>query len=725
MRYLTTLFLILFIASFCPAQDWEWSLAAKADLDGEVNGLSMLEDGLTGWAIGSIGFRGLILHTTNGWADWVDQTDTNVTKAEFSDVSFVDELNGWVVGDDGAIIHTSDGGQTWELQGAGLTDSDLKGVSAVDATTAYAAGYDGTLLYTTDGVNWSAITTGTTNRFYGIDMFDANHGIAVGKSETIYFTTDGQNWQPATTVPNIGGKDFNAVAMADQNTAWLVGDGFPFFALKSVFAKTTDGGDTWTLWENDDMIMENMWAIDFTTPTKGVAVGHKGWIFTTTDGNDWTPIPRFMGNSSEAVSIVGDKIWTMGGAGTMHYSEDFGASWTSLTDITAQYQYKINAADNDKIMSIGYASSMTNSNDGGATWKSGFVVAENEISSQLWGIDFANSNTGWVSGSGGFLAKTTDGGETWNLPATNATSEWLRAIKAFNENALWTVGANGTIMKSENGGTDWTVQGMGVSYNTLYDIDGLDQNNLAIVGDKSTFLYTTDGGANWQNSTHDLTEEKRISDMCMIDATHGWAVGYDGVILFTADQGATWTKQNTPTELDLSGVGFKDVSTGWIAGEDGIIYETTDGGANWTQIQSDLTDNDLKSIVITDDEKVFICGYNGTIIRYGPIIPSAIENRQPIDHIAKFELSQNYPNPFNPTTEIRYSLSESCNAEITIFNMLGEKVKTLVSKFQQPGRYAVTWDGKNASDEKVTSGLYLFTLKAGDYFEMKKMLLLK
>jgi len=725
MRYITILFFVFALATVSSAQDWEWSVAAQPPIDGEINGLSMLADGQTGWAIGSEGGYGMILHTTNGWADWVDQSDTNVTTATFSDVSFFDAMNGWVVGVSGTILHTTDGGESWQIQGAGLTTTTVKSVCAVSATVAYAAAGSGTLLYTTNGLDWSVIATGATSDFYGIDMFDATHGIAVGEAQMIYSTTNGTTWQAATTIPNIGGKDFNAVAMADQNTAWAVGDGFEVLALKSVFAKTTDGGNTWTLWENSDRIMENMWAIDFTSPTKGVAVGHKGWVFTTTDGNQWTPLPRFTGSSIDAARIVGDRIWAMGSAATMHGSEDFGATWQSLNQVNAQYQYKIGAIDNDRIMSIGYASSMTLTTDGGANWASDFVVADNSISLQLWGIDFVNSNTGWVAGSGGFIARTTDGGLNWSLPGASVTTQWLRAVYAIDENNVWIVGAAGTILKSDNGGTDWATQGTGVSSQTLYDIDGIDQNKLAIVGDRSAFLYTTDGGLNWTVATHDLVGETKISDLFFLDANHGWAVGNDGVILFSANAGATWAKKNTPTSLDLSGVGFKNETTGWVTGEDGFIFETTDAGVNWTQVATGLTEKDMKSIAVTEDDKVFVCGYGGVIIRFGPMIDSAVEIENATMTIDGFELNQNYPNPFNPTTEIHYSLSEQGQAEISIFNMTGEKVTTLVSEFHQPGRYSVTWNGKNASNEKVTSGVYLCSMKAGHFLKAKKMLLLK
>jgi hypothetical protein len=88
-------------------------------------------------------------------------------------------------------------------------------------------------------------------------------------------------------------------------------------------------------------------------------------------------------------------------------------------------------------------------------------------------------------------------------------------------------------------------------------------------------------------------------------------------------------------------------------------------------------------------------------------------------------LSQNYPNPFNPTTNISYKLKDAQNVSLIIYDVLGEKVKTLVSQFQAPGNYTVTWNGQNDSGNKVKSGIYIYTLKSGDVFVSKKMLMLK
>jgi len=722
MRIVTiTIIINLFFLSITQskAQDWEWSLSAKPDIESGISDICMLADGMTGWAVGSDAAIGRIFHTSDGWKTWVDQTDTLITKLKFKDVSFVDELNGWVVGADGIILHTVDGGDSWQNQGAGVTTEDLKELVAVDANNVYASGSKGTIIYTNDGNNWSSINTETTEDLFGIDMFDVNHGIAVGMHETILYTTDGLNWMPASSVPNIGGKDFNAVRMADQNTAWLVGDGFATLPLKSVFAKTTDGGDTWTLWEPTESIMQNMWGIDFTAPTKGVAVGHKGLVFVTTDGNEWTVLQRQFGNKSNGVAIIGDKIWAVGDGGTIHYADDFGSNWFLLPDVIGTNLYKIGAADDNRIIAIGYASSLTKTNDGGANWESGSVVADNTVTSQLWGIDFATSDIGWVSGSEGFIAKTIDGSGSWTLQGENVTGEWLRSILAYNENVVWVVGNNGTILKTTDSGDTWVFQGSGITSRTLYDIDAWDENRLAIVGDKSTFLYTGDGGKTWQESVHDLTGEKKLTALRIVDETHTWAVGSDGIILFSSDVGANWSNQSSPTTADLDGIYFKDASSGWIVGEGGFIFETSDGGSSWKQVASGVTEKDLKSIIVTDDGKVFACGYSGVVVRYGPVIGIAVENES-TEIITQFRLCQNYPNPFNPTTSINYHVPICYHVNITVYNQVGQKVITLVDETKSAGSHQISWNAEN-----LPTGIYFVKMTTREFSDVRKLLLVK
>jgi subtilisin family serine protease len=101
--------------------------------------------------------------------------------------------------------------------------------------------------------------------------------------------------------------------------------------------------------------------------------------------------------------------------------------------------------------------------------------------------------------------------------------------------------------------------------------------------------------------------------------------------------------------------------------------------------------------------------------------------------IAKiFSLSQNYPNPFNPTTVIRFNVhgpqsrdNSSIPITLTIYNILGQKVKTLVDERKFPGTYEVIWDGKDEKGQRLSSGVYFYRVKTENYVEVKKMVLLK
>ena len=90
-----------------------------------------------------------------------------------------------------------------------------------------------------------------------------------------------------------------------------------------------------------------------------------------------------------------------------------------------------------------------------------------------------------------------------------------------------------------------------------------------------------------------------------------------------------------------------------------------------------------------------------------------------------FELSQNYPNPFNPNTSILYELSRESKVSIKIYSSLGNEIRTLVNEFKPIGQYKVNWDGMDNLGEKVSGGTYFYQIKAGDYSQTRKMVLLK
>jgi len=95
------------------------------------------------------------------------------------------------------------------------------------------------------------------------------------------------------------------------------------------------------------------------------------------------------------------------------------------------------------------------------------------------------------------------------------------------------------------------------------------------------------------------------------------------------------------------------------------------------------------------------------------------------ESVQNFELFPNYPNPFNPVTTIRYQVPDETTVRITIYNLLGQEIRTLTHENKQPGMHQVQWDGRNAGGNRMASGVYWLQMEAAQFRKELKLLLLK
>ena len=143
----------------------------------------------------------------------------------------------------------------------------------------------------------------------------------------------------------------------------------------------------------------------------------------------------------------------------------------------------------------------------------------------------------------------------------------------------------------------------------------------------------------------------------------------------------------------------------------------SDGEVGLSLVFRPTTEIESTVIEITDSQTYDSVGFNRLVLP----APVALQTRP-----AVFALANNYPNPFNPATTIRYALPQAADVELTVYNVVGQAVRTLVAEHQSAGRYVVEWDATNESGHSLSSGLYFYHLQAGGEFrEVKKMLLLK
>ncbi|MDX1741897.1 MAG: YCF48-related protein, partial [Rhodothermales bacterium] len=189
------------------------------------------------------------------------------------DVHFADEMNGWAVGRNSVIVHTTDGGQSWSTQPSG-TANWLYGIHAHSPDEAVAVGLGGTVIRTLNGgQDWIPQTSTTLERLTSVYFVDSEYGWATGTGGTIIHTRDGgHNWERQET-GTFGILD--DIAFADRMAGWAVGDQGEVFVSE-------DGGETWTL--QTTRTVNFLHGVAFADSWHGWTIGDNGSVFRTDDG---------------------------------------------------------------------------------------------------------------------------------------------------------------------------------------------------------------------------------------------------------------------------------------------------------------------------------------------------------------------------------------------------------------------------------------------------------
>ncbi len=714
-HWLLTLWAIIMSATLWAQNGWFSSTMPTHPLLG--NHYNLLSAG--GQTLYVVGKNLTILKSTDGGQTWVTMKDS--TTGYLFGGDFANDSTGWVVGTSGRILFTNDGGNTWHYLNSGTTQT-LEDAFAADTAVVYVVGKKGVILKSTDGgktwrdytnANWSQLN------FYGVTGFNSD-----------------------------------TILVVDNSSSGIV-------------IRTTDGGATW---EAVDTLHTRLYHVVATTNGTAYIAAYGGKVFQSTDyGENWTQIAALQTGTVHLKRVSApnsDVVWVGGSLGDCFRSIDGGANWDTLFVPTAGTIYGLIAYSADHAIVLAANGQLFETVDGGhsfiplVTWPNVDFYA---ISKTPIGHLYA------VSESGGEISLSTNGGNTWSYPSRNTTRaiDGLKDVFFVNDTVGYAVGYKAQVLKTTNGGTIWhpletPFTGSSKSYNFVYFWNA---DSGFVGGSSGKFHYTYDGGQTWTeisapktNTLYDAVWLKdtvqvacassgkfyRTSDgqnwveivdfgrnsiysLAFANDTLGIAAGRGGIIYRTTNGGKSWVTIDTVTLADgstpsLYATSFLSPSVAYIGGTDGIILKSTDGGQSWNVMP---TPNDLNNASIEDfafySEDVGVAvATNGYILGIG--ITGVQERWQIIHH---FELKQNYPNPFNPSTTIAYSLPKTTAVELIIYNMLGQKVRTLVHTVQAAGQYQVTWNGRDDAGNPVSSGFYFYQLRTLDGLQVKKMLLLK
>jgi len=340
-----------------------------------------------------IGVALLFSSPTVSDANWTILREDNFVRqdgieAMLHDVHFMDNQNGLVVGDNGLMLVTTDGGTTWEKM-----EVDMRPPGAGQRQGGPPGGFG----------------RGGPAPLYNIYFVDKNVGFIIGGRGTILKTADGgKTWARKRAMSDTPGRDGNSrplrsnlmgIQMINETTGFIAG-------TENTILKTTDGGETWIGRSERARVGEtrnNLEDIRFVSPTTGWIVGSFGTLLLTTNGGKtWDKQDPGFDNNLFGVHFLDENTgWICGQEGLILHTTDGGTTWN---------QQQTDSYDN------------------------------------LQDIIFVDAMVGWTVGGYNTILHTTDGGKTWNKPATSIGGiDNFKGVHATGKNNCWAVNDGGVI----------------------------------------------------------------------------------------------------------------------------------------------------------------------------------------------------------------------------------------------------------------------------------------
>ena len=401
-----------------------------------------------------------------------------------------------------------------------------------------------------------------------------------------------------------------------------------------------------------------------------------------------------------------------------------GYNYVTQTSGTTSTLYSVSAVNDMVAWAAGVGATVRRTTDGGITWTNGNSTP-GTISGDIYNIYAVDASTAFVttSPSATFIYKTTNGGTTWTQVYT-LPGGFINAIQMISPTVGYAegdpVGGKWTILTTVDGGNTWSrmatepVQvGAEAGWNNSFQVLG---NNIWF-GTNSTKVYrSTDLGVTWTSGA--TTGTLNTYGVHYNTPLNGVAGGNAGVV--STDGGATYSATPVPGTGNITGGISGGNDNFWVC-RGSSIYRSSDNGATWIPTSVHTATGtlwDMDMMVSSGCPTGWAVGATGQIVKIeGSLV--GITNSS-TETPSTFLLSQNYPNPFNPVTKINFSLPINDFVTMKVYDISGKEVATLVNQSLSIGSYTVEF---NAST--LASGAYFYTIQAGEYREVKKMMLLK
>jgi photosystem II stability/assembly factor-like uncharacterized protein len=591
---------------------------------------------------------------------------------------------------------TTNNGVSWDQVNFGLGNHSVNAI-VINGTNLFAGTEDGVFLSPSNGDYWIPSSNGLTNKSVRSLAYIDNNLYAGTDSGLFVSINKGTSWS-STGLTN---ESINSVTSIGSNL--FVGTDTSGVLL------STNNGTSWKIVSNLDM-ERNIRAL-VVIDTNLFAGTYQGIYRTPTKGDYWIPVNNGLINGDvESLFAMGTTLFAGTYSGVFR-STNNGANWNQL-NVGLKNTVILGLAKSGERLYAAGRNGVYYSTDSGDSWTT---------LSTFWASSIAIDEQNLYCGHWGHLIYSENNGTSW---------EWIplgggRAFSfAFMDSYIFAGSEDRGVYRIIHNAPGWWTIFSNHQPDTLINCLAVIGTNL-FAGTRNGIFFSTNYGENWIPLNNSLSSLE-VSAFAVNGSNFFAGTRGSGVFLST-DVGNSWTEVNnglTGLAKDVLSFAFSDdnifVST-WRGG----VYLSTNNGTSWTSVNTGAMDLDYGAISTVQSLAVIgsdlFAATRGAGVWRRPLTEMITEVEELTNGLPmEYSLVQNFPNPFNPYTNINYSIPKQSKVIIKIFDIIGNEIKTMVNEEKLPGYYQVNFEGA-----KFSSGVYFYQLKAGEFIQTKKMLLLK
>ena len=675
----------------------------------------------TGYVTGE---RGVFLKTTNGGITWILSRVDSIY-IDYTKLFFIDQNIGFVFS--GSVYRTSNAGLNWTrtfFPGNAFINS----LNFINSSTGLAISNDTSIVFRTvnGGLIWNTINIPGGYFFTDLNFDMTGKAFLAGVSDALPVllssTNSGLNWSNL----NLNFTDTLyplKIKFAGRNTIFVLGT--EYYENPAILIRSTNGGISWNNYQVNNTHY-GLTDIEFDDELHGAATGYGGYkYYTSNGGTNW--ISQRLSDTNKIIfglCKAGKDLVSTGTVGLIERSTDKGLNWEKVNrSFTEDHLNSVSFANKYTGLVCGYNSVLLRTSNGGINWQSINLQTPEHLSN----VKMASEKIAFLTSTNKVL-KTTNGGFNWFVLLDSLNGEFSTIALYDSLNIL--VNKTNSVYRSSDGGISWdriwNCESRPPFPSDCFYCGSISypDADLIVMGgaishhhseSSAAMMRSTDGGSTFNIIFDRNSGGFGMGSVFMVNGSLGFASGGYGWRLRTDDGFNSFIDygNNTPGFGSFSRLSFYDTLNGVALC--GYIYKTTNSGINWN-ISSNLfpylRDIEYKGIV-----NGCAVGFNGSIVILNETI-NPIGNPPQIPY--RFFLFQNYPNPFNPETSFKYELPQTGYTTLKLYDLLGREVKRLVDGINTAGIHVIDDTFNN-----LASGIYFIQLRQGSYVMSRKIAFVK